>query len=67
MINAQDPKDLKKNTDDVEITNGEDKIVNKKTENVHEATNKEEWAHDVNEQFGDDFILPEDEDGEVEF
>jgi hypothetical protein len=62
MINSQDPKDLQKNADDVEITNGEEKIVNKKTENVHEATNQEEWAHDVNEQFGDDFILPEDED-----
>jgi hypothetical protein len=46
MINSQDPKDLQKNADDVEITNGEEKIVN----------------NDVNEQFGDDFILPEDED-----
>ena len=46
----------------MEITNGEEKIVNKENENVHEATNQEEWAHDVNEQFGDDFILPEDED-----
>ena len=62
MTNSQDPKDLQKNADDVEITNGEEKIVNKETENVHEATNQEEWAHDVNEQFGDDFILPEDED-----
>ena len=62
MENSQDPKDLQKNADDVEITNGEEKIVNKETENVHEATNQEEWAHDVNEQFGDDFILPEDED-----
>jgi hypothetical protein len=62
MTNPQDPKDSQKNADDVEITNGEEKIVNKETENVHEATNQEEWAHDVNEQFGDDFILPEDED-----
>ncbi|OAQ41547.1 hypothetical protein A5893_00065 [Pedobacter psychrophilus] len=65
MENTQDPKDLKKNADDVKITNDEDKIVNKQTENVHEATNQEEWAHDVNEQFGDDFILPEDEDDVV--
>jgi hypothetical protein len=62
MENAKDPKDLKKNADDVQITNDSDKIVNKKTENLHEATNKEEWAHDVNEQFGDDFILPEDDE-----
>jgi len=62
MENAKDPKDLQKIADDVKITNDSDKIVNKKTENVHEATNQEEWAHDVNEQFGDDFILPEDED-----
>jgi hypothetical protein len=62
MENAKGPKDLKKNADDVQITNDSDKIVNKKTENLHEATNKEEWAHDVNEQFGDDFILPEDDE-----
>ena len=62
MENAKDPKDLQKIADDVKITNDSDKIVNKKTENVHEATNQEEWAHDVNEQFGDDFILPEDEE-----
>ncbi|MBK0382661.1 hypothetical protein I5M32_06770 [Pedobacter sp. SD-b] len=62
MENPKGPKDLKNNAGDVKITNVDDKTVNKKTENVHEATNKEEWAHDVNEQFGDDFILPEDED-----
>lgn len=65
MENAKDPKDLQKIADDVKITIDSDKIVNKKTENVHEATNQEEWAHDVNEQFGDDFILPEDEDDMV--
>lgn len=62
MENSKDPKELKKNVADTKITNDSGKIVNKKTENVHEATNKEEWAHDVNEQFGDDFILSENED-----
>ena len=61
MKNQQDPKDLKKNADDEKITNDDEKVVNKKTENVHKATNEEQWAHDVNEGFGDDFILPEDE------
>lgn len=48
------------------ITNQSEKIVNKKTENVHEATNKEHWVHDVNEEFGDDYVLPEEDDDKVE-
>ena len=50
-------------TDSEKVINQSDKIVNKKTENVHEATNKEHWVHDVNEEFGDDLVLP-DEDAE---
>lgn len=61
MENNQDPK-TNKVTDPKKVTNQSDKIVNKKTENVHEATNEEQWAHDVNEEFGDDFIFPEDEE-----
>jgi hypothetical protein len=67
LIHAEDPKDLKKNADDIKITNDSEKVVNKKTENLHEATNKENWAHDVNEQFGDDFILPDEESDDVKF
>ncbi len=64
MENNQDPK-TNKVTEPTKVINQSDKIVNKKTENVHEATNEEQWAHDVNEEFGDDFILPEDEDDKV--
>ena len=67
MNSTKDPKDLKKNADDVKITNDAEKVVNKKTENIHEATNEENWAHDVNEQFGDDSILPDEEDGSVKY
>lgn len=67
MKNQQDPKDLKKNADDETITNDDDKVVNKKTENLHEATNKEQWVHDVNEEFGDDFVLPDEEDDDVKY
>ena len=67
MNNTQDPKDLKKNANDVKITNDAEKVVNKKTENIHEATHEENWAHDVNEQFGDDSILPDEEDGSVKY
>lgn len=56
------PKRFKKNTDDKKITNEDEKVVNKKTENKHEATNEENWVHDVNEEFGDDFVLPDEED-----
>lgn len=64
---VEDPKDLKKNADGVKITNDTEKVVNKKTENVHEASNQEHWAHDVNEQFGDDFILPDEENDDVKY
>ncbi|HET8829199.1 MAG TPA: hypothetical protein VFM79_07640 [Pelobium sp.] len=62
MENNQEPK--ANGIKNPKVTNQSDKIVNKKKENVHEATNEEQWAHDVNEEFGDDFILPDDEDEE---
>lgn len=46
------------------VTNQLDKIVNSETPHEHEPTNEEQWAHDVNEEFGDDFILPGEEDDE---
>lgn len=62
------PKDPKNPISDKEkITNGSEKVVNKKTENLHEATNEEQWVHDVNEEFGDDFILPDEDDDEVAY
>ncbi len=43
-------------------TNNTDKVVNKQMENLHEATNEEQWVHDVNEEFGDDFVLPDEDE-----
>ncbi len=67
MKNQQDPKDLKKNADDEKITNNSEKVVNKQPENLHEATNEETWVEDVNEEFGEHNILPEDDDDEVKY
>ncbi|HEX7366152.1 MAG TPA: hypothetical protein VF273_03595 [Pelobium sp.] len=52
--------------DPKKVTNQSNKIVNKETPHEHEPTNEEQWAHDVNEEFGDDFILPEDSEDEDE-
>ncbi len=64
MENNPTPK--KENPIDPEkVTNQSDKIVNGEIPNEHQPTNEEQWAHDVNEEFGDDFILPEDEDDNI--
>ncbi|WP_442794646.1 hypothetical protein [Pelobium manganitolerans] len=63
METPKDPKARGQINPD-KITNQPDKIVNKRKENLHEATNEEQWAHDVNEEFGDDFVLPDEDDDE---
>ena len=63
MENSKDPKNPI--TGEEKVTNQSEKVVNKKTENVHEATNEEQWIQDVKEEFGDDFVLHEDDDDEV--
>lgn len=50
--------------DPKKITNQSDKIVNNEIPHEHQPTNEEQWAHDVNEEFGDDFVLPGEEDDE---
>ncbi|HTN19497.1 MAG TPA: hypothetical protein VL125_03435 [Pelobium sp.] len=52
--------------DPKKVTNQSDKIVNKEIPHEHEATNEEQWVHDVNEEFGDDYVLPEEEDEDDE-
>lgn len=64
MENNQAPKN-RTEIDPKKVTNESDQIVNGEVPHVHEPTNEEQWAHDVNEEFGDDFILPEDEDDKV--
>lgn len=63
MENPKDPKNPISGEE--KVTNNSDKVVNKKTENLHEVTNEEQWVHDVNEEFGDDFILPDQDDDQV--
>ena len=53
--------------DPEKVTNQSDKIVNRDVPHQHEPTNEEQWAHDVNEEFGDDFVLPGEEDDEPKY
>lgn len=48
--------------DPPQVTNQSERIVNDDIPHEHEPTNEEQWAHDVNEEFGDDYILPDEED-----
>ncbi len=48
--------------DPKKITNQSDKTVNNEIPHEHEPTNEEQWVHDGNEEFGDDFVLPEEEE-----
>ena len=55
-------KNTPKNNNEIDpkkVTNQSDEILNGEIPHEHYATNEEQWAHDVNEEFGDDFILPE--------
>lgn len=61
---ANNPPKQRTEIDPEKITNRSEKIVNNQIPHDHEPTNEEQWAHDINEEFGDDFILPEGEDGE---
>lgn len=68
MQNITGPNDVKKDMNDEKIVNDSQKIVNGEDENLYEPTNEERWVDDVNEEFGEDNILPdEDEDDIVEY
>lgn len=65
MESNNEPKN-RTEIDAKKVTNQSDKIVNNEIPHEHEPTNEEQWVHDVNEEFGDDFVLPEqDEDKEA--
>ena len=63
MENSNNPTN-RTEIDPEKVTNQPEKIVNDEIPREHEPTNEEQWAHDVNEEFGDDFILPEQDEEE---
>ena len=65
MKNHQDPKEKKEVVDEEKITNVDEEIVNSEPEHEHEPTNEENWVEDVNKEFGEEPILPGDEESEL--
>jgi hypothetical protein len=65
MKTYHDPKEKKEVVDEEKITNADEEIVNGETENEHEPTNEENWVDDINEEFGEEPILPGDEESEI--
>lgn len=62
---TNNPPKQRTEIDPEKITNQSERVVNNQIPHEHEPTNEEQWVHDVNEEFGDDFVLPDDESKET--